>query len=87
MAAYHHMTHAAGEYSNVVNAASEIHKPTVQTRKTSRNAFFSSNALSLLILSPLQPLQSGLFSDYSSFPPCASAERLEFKLSFGVPFF
>jgi hypothetical protein len=64
-AAYHHTTHAAGEYSKLVNAASEVHKPTVQMRMTSRNAFFSSNALSWLILSPLQPI----LSDYSELPP------------------
>jgi hypothetical protein len=55
------VTHAAGEYSKVVNTASEIHKPIVEMRNTIRNAFFSSIALILLILSPLQPLQSGLF--------------------------
>jgi hypothetical protein len=78
MAADHHVDHAAGEYSNVVNAASEIHIPIIQMRNTIRNALFSSIAFILLILSPLQQLQSGLFSDYSAFPLCASAERLEF---------
>jgi hypothetical protein len=47
-------------------------------RSTIRNALSSSIALILLIFSPLQQLQTGLFSDYSEFLLGASAERLEF---------
>jgi hypothetical protein len=58
---HHQENEAAGEYSNVVNAASEIHNPIVQMRQTVRNVPFSSI---LLILSPLQSLEPRPF--YSS---------------------